>query len=149
MNDFYVYAWKINSTGHIFYIGKGTKDRYKVKSKSRNSHFKSIINKYECSPIILYNRLSEQEAWNIEKSLIEKYKNEGQCEANYNLGGEGGDMWKFKSDIEFSEFRDKMKLINGSRPNNGAFKKGWYDADVIAKRAKTKLWCKSSTIQTI
>ena len=44
MNDFYVYAWKINKTNHIFYVGKGTKYRYKS-MKSRNSHFKSIINK--------------------------------------------------------------------------------------------------------
>lgn len=136
MNDFYVYAWKINKTNHIFYVGKGTKYRYKS-MKNRNSHFKSIINKYECSPIIIYDKLSEQEAWDIEKSLIAEYKSKNQCDANYNLGGEGGNVWTFKSDEELTLFKEKMKIINSSRPNRGAFKKGWYDAEVIARRAKT------------
>lgn len=136
MNKFYVYAWKINKTNHIFYIGKGTKNRYKSMS-SRNSHFKSIIAKYECSPLILYDNLSENDAWELEKSLISEYKSKYQCDANYNLGGEGGNIWNFKSDEEFKLFKRKMKVINSSRPNKGAFKKGWYDADIIAKRAKT------------
>ena len=39
---YYVYEWYVKETGEIFYVGKGTKNRYKV--KKHNRFFNDFIN---------------------------------------------------------------------------------------------------------
>jgi len=88
MNDFYVYAYyKINSE-EIFYIGKGCKNRYK-EIHNRNSYFLSIYNKYPCSVKFLETGLSNEEACEREIYHITYYKNIGQAQCNFTMGGTG------------------------------------------------------------
>lgn len=110
MNNFYVYAWFFKSNQHIFYIGKGTKNRYKEIKNSRNSYFKNIINKYshDIDVKILEDNLTEKEAWEKEKNLIKFYKNLGQCEANIHEGGRGGNTNNYK------EVGRKVKLYRAT-----------------------------------
>ena len=89
--EFYVYRWYYKDTNVTFHIGKGKGQRYKEKIKSRNQYFKNIINKEQnnVTSEILFNNLTEQEAWNLEKQLIKKYKAKGECVTNFHEGGCG------------------------------------------------------------
>ena len=55
---YYVYAWYIKDTNEVFYIGKGTGNRYKVR-KRENEYFMKMLNSHECdSKIIIDNLLN-------------------------------------------------------------------------------------------
>lgn len=74
---FYVYIWINDDKNEIFYVGKGSKNRYKDKTE-RNKWFKHIINKHKCHPEIIISGLTEKEALLLErKTEIElREKNE-------------------------------------------------------------------------
>ena len=44
-NHYYIYAWYYKNTGEIFYIGKGSRGRWKDVVNHRNQYFKNIISK--------------------------------------------------------------------------------------------------------
>lgn len=98
MNNFYVYAWYYKNNGHIFYIGKGVNERYKEKTRSRNEYFKNIVNKHlqDIEVKFLYENLTEDEAWALEKESILYYKQLDQCEANFHNGGKGGNTHNYQ-----------------------------------------------------
>lgn len=54
-----------------FYIGKGKGDRYK-RINCRSKHFKNIINNFPCVVEILYENLTEEEAFELETKTIEQ-----------------------------------------------------------------------------
>ena len=88
---YYVYEWYNEETGEIFYVGKGSKDRYRQKGKTkRNRFFFRYINKYQCSSRIIINHLTEQEAYEAEKEIIVKYKALGYHLVNFDEGGRAG-----------------------------------------------------------
>lgn len=86
--DFYVYEWYNVNTNEIFYVGKGRKDRYK-NILQRNNYFKNYYNKYKCDVRKVKTELEENEAFELEKELIEKYRKLGQCKCNLADGGDG------------------------------------------------------------
>jgi hypothetical protein len=86
--DFYIYEWFNVETGEVFYVGKGTKNRFKNTTK-RNKYFKNYFNKYKCDVRKVKTKLTEEEAFALEIELIEKYKSIDQCKTNLTLGGEG------------------------------------------------------------
>ena len=94
---FYIYAWYFKSSNEIFHIGKGTGNRYKDIKNSRNQYFKNIISKYidDIEVKILYNNLTEEEAFKIERNLIKEYKKKGQCSTNLHEGGCGGNTGNY------------------------------------------------------
>lgn len=67
---YYIYGYIRLDTNKYFYIGKGTRKRAYAVTVSRNAHFKNIIDKYETRMDILYDHLSEQEAYDKEKETI-------------------------------------------------------------------------------
>ena len=87
-NNFYVYEWFNVETKEIFYVGKGNSNRFKNISQ-RNQYFKNYYNKYDCEVRKVKDNLSEEEAFKLEKELIEKYRNLNQCQCNLTDGGEG------------------------------------------------------------
>ena len=58
---YYVYEWFKISTGEIFYVGKGSKNRV-TSMKDRNKYFKDIIKKHKCDYRIIKYFDDEQEA---------------------------------------------------------------------------------------
>ena len=44
-NHYYIYAWYYKNTGEIFYIGKGSRGRWKDVVNHRNQYFKNINSK--------------------------------------------------------------------------------------------------------
>lgn len=87
-NDFYVYEWFNKDTDEVFYVGKGTGNRYKIKS-NRNNYFKNYINKYKCDVRKIKDNITEKEAFALEIETIAKYKKINQCQCNLTIGGEG------------------------------------------------------------
>ena len=82
---YYVYEWFIKETGEIFYVGKGSGNRV-TSNKDRNEYFKNIRKKYECDYKIVYDNLSEEEAYNLEFEYGTKLKEKGLAKACYVLG---------------------------------------------------------------
>ena len=89
MQEYYVYQY-VRKDGTPYYIGKGKEDRAYVKHKRANG---SDLRPKDRSKIqIIKNNLTEQEAWDLETDLINKYgkRTEGGLLVNCNSGGEGG-----------------------------------------------------------
>lgn len=118
---FYVYRWFIKDTNETFYIGKGTRNRYK-ETKRRNKIFLDFYNNNNCDVEILQHFENEEDAFKKEHELIIKYKNNNQCKANLDDGGKGGcnfiwtdEMREYKSKynpMKSLEQKERMKLQN-------------------------------------
>lgn len=85
---FYVYEWFVKKSGEVFYVGKGTKNRYKV--KKHNKFFNDFIKRYDCDSRIIKKFDNEQEAFSYEFERINELKSIGQCVCNIYQGGLGG-----------------------------------------------------------
>lgn len=64
--DYYVYGWFNLDWGAYFYIGRGKGDRYKSLG-SRSKVFRTIVNRWNCEPIILRDGLTLEESEFLEK----------------------------------------------------------------------------------
>lgn len=82
----YVYGHYKADTDELFYIGKGTGKRAWVK-QSRNPYWHNIVNKHGLTVKIIEDGLTEEEAYNREKVLIEEIGLEKL--ANLAEGGNG------------------------------------------------------------
>lgn len=113
---YYVYEWYNIDTGEVFYVGKGKDYRYKNISH-RNILFKNYYNTHNCNVRIIFNNLSEEDAFKKEIETIKYYKeNTNYKLTNRTNGGEGSSGL-----IVSDEFREKMKqLVMGEKnPNYG------------------------------
>lgn len=85
--------------GIVFHIGKGKGNRcFDVKNR-RNQYFKNIINKYHDDVAVkkYAENLTDDEACNLEKSLIHEYWAKGECKTNFHEGGRGGYTGNYNS----------------------------------------------------
>jgi len=97
MESFYVYIHQRNDTGKCFYIGKGKGDRYKSK-RSRNQHWKNIVNKVGFTPQILINGLTEDKSFELEKEIIKQVGIDNLV--NMTEGGEGASGYKHSNEAK-------------------------------------------------
>jgi len=88
MNIYYVYQY-IREDSTPYYIGKGKLDRAWVSHKRSNGA--DIKPKDDSKIQILYEHLSEKEAFDLEKKLIQQYglKQDGGSLVNLTYGGDG------------------------------------------------------------
>lgn len=83
---YYVYAWFYKDSGKVFYIGKGSKYRYRSRKRD-NPKLVEIINNNDCDSKILIGNLSEEEAFEAEKEQIEYYRKNNHPLINIQDGG--------------------------------------------------------------
>lgn len=70
MNKYYVYAYIRLDNNSYFYVGKGCGNRC-FQLQGRNEHFNRILNKVDCVIEIVQDNLSEEDAFDLECSMIE------------------------------------------------------------------------------
>ena len=88
MKNYIVYEFFIVETGEIFYVGQGKVGRNKVVGKGeRNKDFDRIYETYKCDSRILYDQLTQEESWEIEKRIIKEYRQLGYPLTNKSSGG--------------------------------------------------------------
>ena len=101
---YYVYEWFIVSTGEIIYVGKGTRNRYKV--RKHNKFFNELIRREECDSRIVKEFETEKEAFDYEFERVFQLKAKGQCVCNIYSGGFGGttNWWTDELKEKYSEY---------------------------------------------
>ena len=100
---FYIYEWYIENTNEVIYVGKGTKNRYKV--RKHNYMFNEFLKRFNCNSRIIEYYENEQEAFTAETERISEFKSIGQCVCNINTGGRGGlsEHWTPEKRQKYSE----------------------------------------------
>lgn len=100
---YYVYEWFIKDTDEVFYVGKGCRNRYKV--RKHNKLFNEFIKRYDCDSRIIKTFEIEQDAFAYEYQRIAELKSVGQCVCNIHEGGTGGTTawWTDDMKIKYSE----------------------------------------------
>lgn len=100
---FYVYEWFIIDTDEVIYVGKGSKDRYKV--RKHNLMFNEFLKRFNCDSRIVKYYETEAEAFDAETNRIADMKAIGQCVCNINTGGKGGlsEVWTPEKRKHYSE----------------------------------------------
>jgi hypothetical protein len=96
MSKFYIYIHKRKSDDAIFYVGKGSGKRCR-EAYGRNNLWNKIADKHGFYAEIVADGLSESEAFDIERSLIDQYGRiiDGTgILANFTDGGEGVSGWR-------------------------------------------------------
>lgn len=124
---FYVYEWYNVQNEEIFYVGKGTGNRYKQVSK-RNLLFKEYYENNECAVRIIKYFEKEKDAFAYERIRILELKDRKMCFCNLDNGGSGGvnfvwteEMREYKSQnnpMKSPQQRERM------RRNNPMFNRG-------------------------
>ena len=155
---YYVYMWfRIENEEWIpFYIGKGTKDRWKNKS-TRSKIFKDYLSKYnDCRPMIIWDNLTDEVALiaeryiksglkergfqliDAEDDIKERKKRQAEGIAAKKVRGEWGDYGRPK--VEINNLDDYRRMIvegyatvTGICKELGISRATWY------KRVKEKI----------
>lgn len=127
---FYVYEWFIKESGNVFYVGKGHKNRYKV--RKHNKLFNYILENNKCESRIIKEFDNEKEAFEYEYERINELWKLGQCQANIYKGGFGGTInwWtpelreKYsKENVMKSKIQRQRMSINNPMKNKEVAKK--------------------------
>lgn len=85
---FYVYVHKRLDFNTVFYVGKGSGNRF-VSKRYRNKYWHNIVEKCGYTAEIVKHFEFEKDALAYEIQLISEYRKLNQCEANLNEGGTG------------------------------------------------------------
>ena len=86
--DYYVYVHRRLSDNLPFYVGKGRKERA-FKFSGRNSHWQRVKEKHGVKVEIVFDNLSEEEAFRCEIDTILEFEYFGYPLTNQTKGGEG------------------------------------------------------------
>ena len=106
---FYVYEWFRKDNNEIIYVGKGYRNRYKVKNK--NKMFLWHLKNFECESRIIEYFDNEDEAFEAEAERIQYLKsiNQACCNIRTSKGGGYQKIWNEKQRKRMSE-NNPMKL---------------------------------------
>lgn len=115
MSNCYVYIHRKLSDGSIFYVGKGSNNRLHSK-KDRNKYWHNVVNKHGFSAEIIFDDLTEEEAFEEESNVILEMRYFGCNLVNMNNGGKGG-IQGYKKTPE--QKRALSELHRGNKYNLG------------------------------
>lgn len=124
---YYVYEWYVKDSGEIFYVGKGTRNRYKV--KKHNQFFNDFITRFDCESRIVKEFEDENSAFDYEFYRINELKEKGMCKCNIYQGGRGGstNWWTEERRKEYSEKnvmkseKQRQRMKNNNPMSNKEF----------------------------
>lgn len=118
---FYVYEWFIKETNEVIYVGKGCRNRYKV--RKHNSLFNEMIKRFDCDSRIVKTFEDEQSAFEYEYQRVNELWAIGQCCCNIYKGGFGGvlDWWtedkrKWYSEHNVMKNEQQRKRMSENNP---------------------------------
>jgi len=103
---YYMYLHRRATDNRVFYVGKGKKNRAWSMS-NRNQFWHNIANKHGYKVDIVFDGLSEDEAFQCEKDAILELRYFGCKLANITSGGDGVSGLKMSE-----EHKKKLYLIN-------------------------------------
>ena len=129
ISDFYVYLHLRKSDGTPFYVGKGRRRRAYVFA-GRNKYWNRVKEKHGCAVKILFNNLTEDLAFELEKEIISTLRKDGYSLCNLTDGGEGS-----SGIIVSEETRKKIGKIHKGRKKT---------PESIAKQAESRKGLKPS-----
>lgn len=109
---YYVYEHREADTGRTFYVGKGFGNRA-WRMDSRNNHWNNVRNKHGLSVHLVYEGLSERQAFYIESEIISAYGRENLC--NLTDGGEGISNPSIETRRKLSESHKGIKKSHEER----------------------------------
>ena len=98
-NVYYIYQHIRLDNNSVFYVGKGKKHRIN-ESSNRNKYWHNIVNKVGYKSEIVYDKLNEELALDLEKELIAKYKSLNYKLCNLTDGGEGVSGYKHTTETK-------------------------------------------------
>lgn len=98
-NIFYVYVHRRLTDNKPFYVGKGKGNRAFV-STGRNKYWKNTKDKYGFSVEIVFENLTEEEAFQCEKDTILEFKYFGYPLTNLTDGGDGTSGYKVSAEAK-------------------------------------------------
>ena len=136
---FYVYEWFIIDTNEIIYVGKGTKNRYKV--KKHNYFFNEMIKRYECDSRIIKFFDEEIDAFNYEFERIRELKEKKQCICNIYNGGSGGStkIWTSEKREFYSKYNCMKNIVQRERMSKNNPMKNPKICKKVADKIKKKI----------
>lgn len=118
---YYVYEWYIKETNEIIYVGKGCRNRYKV--RKHNKLFNEMIKRFDCESRIIKYFDNEKDAFNYEFERVNELWELGQCCCNIYKGGLGGTTkwWteekkKWYSDHNVMKNEQQRKRMSENNP---------------------------------
>ena len=107
MSKFYVYIHRRVTDGKPFYVGKGSGNRaWQFMGKQRNPYWHRVKNKHGVSVEIVFDNLTENEAFQCEKDTILEFNYFGYDLTNLTKGGEGS------SGINFTD-QQRLNIAEG------------------------------------
>lgn len=114
---YYVYVWFYKESGKIFYVGKGTKYRYRSRKRD-NKKLVEIISNCDCDSRIVKGNLDEKEAFELEKEMIEFYRQNGHPLINIQDGGHlpPSSIGKHRTDETREKMSRSMKQYHARHP---------------------------------
>lgn len=136
---FYVYTHHRESTGEIFYVGKGNGKRA-WDATGRSRHWRSILKAHGVLVSILNDQLTEAESFNLEKKTIAYW---GRKDLGLGLlinltdGGEGASGYKQKEDEKLRRTASILRTYysgDGQKRKSESIKKSWQDNNIRARR---------------
>jgi transcriptional regulator with XRE-family HTH domain len=109
-SDYYVYEYLIKDSLEVFYVGKGVAER--AWKDTRNSACEQLKKEYEWDINIVQENLTEEEALELEKNLILKYREEGDLLTNILPGGIKATDIEIVGRVKYLLFLLEKKVIN-------------------------------------
>ena len=146
-NVFYVYLHRRKTDNKVFYVGKG-KGRRAYAKTSRSQWWKSVSDKHGLIVEIVFENLSEEEAFQIEKDTILEFKYFGHPLVNLTNGGEGMSGYKqpeeqrkrvsekLQGRVITEEHRQKLSESNRGQKRTADQRKRMSEANIGKKRSE-------------
>ena len=132
--NYIVYEFYIVETGEIFYVGQGKTGRNRqLHRNDRSKAFWEVYTTNECASRILYDNLTQEESWELEKKIIAEYRKLGYPIVNQSTGGKNS-----SEGIDYSGDKNPMYGISPKERMDEETYKTWLHKQQTMDRSGEK-----------